>query len=74
MVSNWRVLYTAALFEKDKHKLPARIAQAEKELVRRARELFTTSDNIEEEQAIDDALYALNLLHDCSELRNSKTA
>jgi hypothetical protein len=39
--SAWRDLYKAALFEVDKTKLPERIAQAEKALALRARELFT---------------------------------
>ena len=63
---SWRELYKAALFETDKNKLPARIADAEKAIVARARELFATStDNIEEDQALDDALYALRALQSC---------
>jgi len=60
---HWKRLYTEALFEIDSSKLPARIAQAEAALVLRARELFHASgDNIEEEQALDDAMYALQAL------------
>jgi hypothetical protein len=45
----WRKLYTAALFEVDKTRLPERIARAEEALVMRARELFhEAGDNIEE--------------------------
>jgi hypothetical protein len=56
----WRDLYRAALFEVDKTRLPDRIAQAEEALVVRARELFhMAGDNIEEEQALDDTMYAL---------------
>ena len=36
----WRQLYRAALSEIDKSKLPERIAEAEKAVVLRARELF----------------------------------
>jgi hypothetical protein len=62
----WRELYKAALFETDKNRLPERIAEAEKAIVARARELFnTTTDNIEEDQALDDALYALRALQSC---------
>jgi len=49
----WREFYAT--------KLPERIAEAEKALVQRARELFQkTGDNIEEEQALDDAMYVLH--------------
>jgi hypothetical protein len=59
----WRRFYTAALFEVDSVKLPERIAEAEAALILRARELFHASgDNIEEEEAVDDAMYALRAL------------
>jgi hypothetical protein len=59
----WRGLYRAALFEIDEIKLPERIAQAEKAIALRARDLFhMAGDNIEEGQALDDARYALHAL------------
>lgn len=59
----WRELYLAALFESAAALLTIRIAEAEKALVLRARELFrTTGDQIEEEHALDDAMYALRAL------------
>ena len=62
----WRELYTAALFETDKDRLPTRIAAAEKAIIARSRELFSaSSDTIEEDQALDDALYALKALQSC---------
>ena len=65
-VDRWHELYKAALFETDKQKIPARIADAEQAIVLRARELFFSStDNIEEDQALDDALYALRALQNC---------
>ena len=64
----WRDLYKAALFEVDKTRLPDRIAQAEEALVVRARELFhMAGDNIEEEQALDDTMYALHALRNTSQ-------
>ena len=54
--TEWRDLYKAALFEVDNARLPERIAQAEKALALRARELFyAAGGNIEEGQALDDA-------------------
>ncbi len=69
----WRELYVAALMEANDEKMSARIAQAERAILDRARELFNASadniaDNIEEEQALDDALYALRALKSCLEL------
>jgi hypothetical protein len=65
-VPSWRELYKAALFEKDRGQLPQRIAEAEKAIVKRGRELFgSTIDTIEEDQALDDALYALRALQNC---------
>jgi hypothetical protein len=59
----WRGLYKAALFEVDNARLPDRIAQAEEALGLRARELFhVAGDNIEEGEALDDAMYALHAL------------
>ena len=61
--SPWRSLYIAALFEPDATNLPDRIATAEAALVHRARELFySPGDHIEEEEALDDAMYALQAL------------
>lgn len=59
----WQELYHAALFERDRSMLPERIAEAEGALVLRARELLQIpGDHIEEQSAIDDALYALHAL------------
>ena len=55
-----RELYEAARFETDKSKLAERIADAERAIVARARQLFATNaTNIDEDQAVDDALSAL---------------
>jgi len=63
---SWRKLYKAALFETNRNKLPERIADAEKAIVARSRELFaSTTDTIEEDQALDDALYAMHALQSC---------
>jgi hypothetical protein len=64
----WKELYVAALMEANDDKMPARIAEAEGAILR-ARELFKASgDNIQEVQALDDALYALHALKSCLEI------
>lgn len=68
----WRGLYRAALFEIDETKLPERIAQAEKALALRARDLFhMAGDNIEEGEALDDTMYALHALRNTSQTHNN---
>ena len=63
---NWKDLYVAALLEGDRDKIPSRIAQAERAIVDRARELFKTEgDHIQEEEGLEDALYALHALKTC---------
>jgi hypothetical protein len=64
----WHILYEAALFETDKNKIPQRIAEAEKAILVRVRELFGTTDHIEEDQVLGDALYALRALRNCIDL------
>jgi hypothetical protein len=71
-VQPWRELYTAALFETDRDRIPTRIAEAEKAIIARSRELFSAgSDTIEEDQALDDALYALKALQSCFEVHSA---
>jgi hypothetical protein len=62
----WHVLYQAALFETDRHKVPQRIAEAEKAILDRVQEPFAvTADHIDEDVILDDALYALRALRNC---------
>jgi len=66
----WRDSYVAALMEADNGRMTARIADAERVILKRTRELFKASgDNIQEEEALDDALYALHALRTCLELQ-----
>ncbi len=66
----WAQFYKAALFELDSDKVSDRIAEAETALVTRARELFhSAGDNVEEEQAVDDAMYALHALRSALKCR-----
>jgi hypothetical protein len=65
----WRDLYVAALMEADNDRMSVRITDAERVMLDRARELFQASgDNIQEEEALDDALYALRALKTCLEI------
>jgi hypothetical protein len=62
----WHVLYHSALFEADRNKMPQRIAEAETAILARMKELFAvTSDHIEEDLILDDALYGLRALRNC---------
>jgi hypothetical protein len=58
----WRTLYKAAILEPDPTETPRRIAEAETEIVHRARELFQeTGNKLAEEQALDSAIRSLHL-------------
>jgi len=64
-------LYTAALFESDRKKVPHLILMAEPEIVQRARTLFAAAgDNSDEEEALDDALYMLRALKNCIKVQS----
>jgi len=66
--TNWRELYRDAILELDPAKLSVHIAEAEKALVQRGRELAQeTGDNREEEQSLDDAMHFLRALHSFSQ-------
>jgi len=71
----WHALYYAALFETDRKQVPQRIADAEKAILSRMRELFATeTDHIEEDVVLDDALYALRALRNCVNTTESAAA
>jgi hypothetical protein len=67
--TDWKSLYVAALLEGDVDRIPALIAEAERAIISRARELFgAADDHIQEEEALDDALYALHALKSCIQI------
>jgi hypothetical protein len=68
---DWRQMYVAALREPDLEKHPMRIAEAEKALMLRARELSAIGD-IDEKQAVNDAFYALQALRTRLQLETNK--
>jgi hypothetical protein len=62
----WHELYHDALFETDHDQIPLKIAAAETAILSRIKELFmVTTDHIEEDVVLDDALYALRALRTC---------
>ena len=72
---SWHALYHAALFETDRNQVQQRIADAEKAILSRMRELFATeTDHIEEDVVLDDALYALRALRNCVHTTQSAAA
>jgi hypothetical protein len=65
-VTEWRQLYIAALFETDRSRIPARITEAQEAILIRTREMSSAGhDTIEEDLALEDALYALRALQSC---------
>ena len=56
---NWKTLYRAAILETDKRLLSQRVLDAEEAVRLRGREIFYADGTPEEEEALDDALYAL---------------
>jgi hypothetical protein len=67
--TEWKNLYVAALLEGNVDRIPALIAEAERAIINRARELFgADGDHIQEEEALDDALYALHALKSCIQI------
>ncbi len=57
--TDWRSLYRLAILEKDRTVVPRRVSQAEEAVVARGREIFYSGSSPEEEEALEDALYAL---------------
>jgi hypothetical protein len=67
-VQNWKVLYRAAVFERDKKALRTRLSDAEGAIIDRARELLhANGDYIEERDALEDALYTLRAFRNASQ-------
>jgi len=64
--ATWKHLYSAAMVENDRQKLPDLITQAEAAIVRRGRFLFTApGEHCDERHALDHALDTLRALKKC---------
>jgi len=57
--TDWRTLYTAAILETNKSVLPQRVSEAEEAVMNRGREIFYDPASLEEQEDLEDALYAL---------------
>ena len=64
---DWKLLYLAAIGEKDKTVLAKRISDAEHAIFLREREIFYSGTTLEEKEALEDALYALRALENARE-------
>ena len=59
MHTDWKVLYRAAILERDKSVIRQRVSEAETAVRSRSRELFYDGGTSEEKELLADALYAL---------------
>lgn len=64
-VQGWRKVYLAALFEIERSQLHIRSAEAECALLERERELFSSTDSRQEQNALLAARNALRALRIC---------
>jgi hypothetical protein len=56
---DWKTLYRAAILETNKTVVQRRVAEAEQAVLARGRELFYNRGTREEQELLEDALYAL---------------
>ena len=56
---DWQRLYRAAILENDKNVVPQKVLEAESAVLARGREIFYSYNTLEEQEALEDALYAL---------------
>jgi hypothetical protein len=57
--TEWKSLYRAAIFETDRNAIREVVSRAEQAMVARRKEVFREPRTLEEEEALEDALYAL---------------
>ena len=56
---DWKALYRAAILETNKNAIQQRVSEAESAVLARGRELFYSGGTHEEQESLEDALYAL---------------
>jgi hypothetical protein len=69
---DWKSLYRAAILETNKSALKRRVSEAEQAVLARGRELFYAGGSREEQESLEDALYALRAFR--SSWENSEAA
>jgi hypothetical protein len=57
--ADWKSLYRAAILETNTSVVPQKVTKAEKAVLSRGRELFYVGGTREEQEDLEDALYAL---------------
>ena len=72
--TDWKILYRAAILETNKSVLPQRVSEAEEAVILRGRELFYGNGDPEEEEALDDALYALRAFSTACQSQEAEAA
>ncbi len=60
--TEWKSLYRAAILETNQLVISQRICRAEEAVLAREREVFYGHGTLEEQEALEDALYALRAL------------
>ena len=66
-LKDWKLLYLAAIDEKDSTVVAKRISDAEHAIFLREREICYSGTTLEEKEALEDALYALRALKSARE-------
>jgi len=56
---DWKSLYRAAILEKNQNAVQQKVSEAEQAVLARGRELFYDGGTSEEQESLEDALYAL---------------
>lgn len=69
--TDWMALYRAAIQEMDARIGSQKVAEAEKAVLARERELFYDHGTPEEKEALEDALYALRALRSSWQYRTA---
>lgn len=70
--TEWKSLYRAAILETDRNIVEQRVSEAEHAVLARGREVFYGNGTPEEQEALEDALYALRAFR--TALQNAQAA